>query len=154
MRTSIFFLVAALVVSCHRQAPPSAPAADPATFNLPLGERLVREAKARPSGTPRAEQVMAALERGGWRLERNLQVLASPVGASYCSSAITPRGVAVAVCEYAAEDAARRGLEYSHRAFDPIIPGRRLVLNRKTTLTVTGAADADATTAARIFAAL
>jgi hypothetical protein len=97
--------------------------------------------------------VLAALSRGGLTLQGTQQVLASTVGAAYCTSAGTPRGVAIAVCEYPAEEAARRGLEYSHRAFDRLIPGRRLLLNRKTMLTVTGADD-EAKRAAEIFAAL
>jgi hypothetical protein len=154
MRHFIFF--ALVLVACTRQSapPPAAPPVDPQTFRMPLSARLAREAQARPTGTPRVEEVMAALERGGLTLDRNQQVLASTVGAAYCSSAVTPKGMAVAVCEYPAEDVARRGLEYSHRTFDRLIPGRRLSLNRKTMLTVTGAADADATAATRIFAAL
>jgi hypothetical protein len=150
-----FALVAVLLVACTRSsAPPPAPIVDPDVVRLPLPARLQREAQARPTGTPRAEEVMAALERGGLALEGHQQVLASTVGAAYCTSAVTPKGVAVAVCEYPAEDQARRGLEYSHRTFDRLIPGRRLLLNRKTMLTMTGAADADATAAARIFTAL
>jgi hypothetical protein len=153
MRKSLLALV--LLASCSRpSAPPPAPAVDPEAFNLPLAGRLDREAHRRPTGTPTAEEVMAALARGGLSLERRQQVLASTVGAAYCSSAVTGKGVAVAVCEYPAEDAARRGLEYSHRTFDRLIPGRRLLLNRKTMLTVTGAADAEAKQAASIFAAL
>jgi hypothetical protein len=80
-------------------------------------------------------------------------VLASTVGAAYCTSAGTPRGLAVAVCEFPGTDEARKGMEYSHRVFDRLVPGRRLLVNRKTMLTVTGAAD-EARRAAEIFAAL
>jgi hypothetical protein len=155
MRKSLSVLVLVLVSSCARQsAPPPPPPVDPDTFNLPLAARLDREAHRRPAGTPTAEQVLAALVRGGLPLERHQQVLASTVGAAYCTSAVTEQGVAVAVCEYPAEDAARRGLAYSHQAFDRLIPGRRLLLNRKTLLTMTGAAEAEATQAAQILAAL
>jgi hypothetical protein len=75
------------------------------------------------------------------------------VGAAYCTSAGTANGLAVAVCEYPEEEAARKGMEYSHRVFDRLIPGRRLLVNRKTMLTVTGADD-EARRAAAIFAAL
>ena len=147
-----------LSAACHRPAPapappPAPPGVDPAMSALPLLERLAREASARPTGTLRAEEVLAALERGGLTLRKTQQVLASTVGAAYCTSSATSRGVAVAVCEYPAEAVARRGLEYSHRVFDRLIPDRRLLLNRKTMLTVTGA-DADAKRAADIFAAL
>jgi hypothetical protein len=150
-----YLLLLALVAACRREAPaPTPPPVDPEMFRLPLAARLDREARARPTGTPRVEEVLAALERGGLTLQGAQQVLASTVGASYCQSAATPGGVAVAVCEYSAEDVARRGLEYSHRTFDRLIPGRRLLLNRKTLLTVTGAAETEARTAAAIFASL
>jgi hypothetical protein len=152
MRKLLFALL--LFSACHRPAPaPVAPPVDPEALRLPLAGRLAREAGARPSGTPRAEEVMAALARGGLTLDSARQVLASTVGAAYCTSAATAKGVAIAVCEYPAEESARQGLEYSHRAFDRLIPGRRLLLNRKTMLTVTGADD-EARRAAEIFAAL
>jgi hypothetical protein len=143
-----------LVSACRREAtPPAPPPVDPQMAQLPLAARLEREAKARPAGALRAEEVMSALTRGGLALEGTRQVLASTVGAAYCTSAGTPRGLAVAVCEYPAEESARQGMEYSHRVFDRLIPGRRLLLNRKTMLTVTGADD-EAQRAAAIFAAL
>jgi hypothetical protein len=147
-------LVVVLLSACHREKPaPQAPPLDPEVLRLPLADRLAREAGARPTGTLRAEEVMAALTRGGLALEGGKQVLASTVGAAYCTSAGTAKGLAVAVCEYPEEEAARKGMEYSHRAFDRLIPGRRLLVNRKTMLTVTGADD-EAQRAAAIFAAL
>jgi hypothetical protein len=148
------FLVFVLLSACHHEKPaPQAPPVDPEAMRLPLGARLVREAGARPTGTLRAEEVLAALGRGGLALEGQQQVLASTVGAAYCTSAGTARGLAVAVCEYPAEEAARQGMEYSHRAFDRLIPGRRLLVKRKTMLTLAGADD-EARRAAEIFAAL
>jgi len=150
-------LLVVLCAACRHETPaastPAAPPVDPELLRLPLGERLEREAKSRPAGALRAEEVLTALTRGGIAVEGARQVLASTVGAAYCASAGTPRGVAIAVCEYPAEEAAQKGLEYSHRAFDRLIPGRRLLLNRKTMLTVTGADD-EARRAAAIFAAL
>jgi hypothetical protein len=148
------FFVIALLSACHRQPPlPQAPPVDPEAVRLPLGDRLAREAGARPTGTPRAEEVLAALARAGLTVEGQQQVLASTVGAAYCTSAGTARGAAIAVCEYPGEQAAKEGMEYSHRVFDRLIPGRRLLVNRKTMLTVTGADD-EARRAAEIFAAL
>ena len=46
-----------------------------------------------------------------------------------------------------------RARQEGTRVFDRLIPGRRLLVNRKTMLTVTGAAD-EARRAAEIFAAL
>jgi hypothetical protein len=148
-------LLALLVFSaCHKEAPAARPPVDPANAQLPLVARLEREARTRPTGTPRAEEVLAAFARNGIPVEGAMQVLASTVGAAYCTSAGTPQGLAIAVCEFPAEALARQGLEYSHRTFDALIPGRRLLLNRKTLLTVTGAPDAEAKKAAEIFAAL
>ena len=161
MRKSIALLL--LVAACHRSStssPASAPALaaeptiDAETAGLPLVARLEREARARPTGTPSVEAVMAALERGGLALAERQQVLASTVHAAYCTIAVTPRGAALSVCEYAAEDSARRGLEYSHQVFDRLIPGRRLLLNRKTMLTMTGAGADEARTASTVFSAL
>lgn len=152
MRKLMF--VAAFLFACHREKPaPQAPPMNPEALRLPLGERLAREATARPTGTVRVEEVLAALARGGLAIEGQRQVLASTVGAAYCTSAGTSKGLAVAVCEYPEEDSARKGMEYSHRVFNRLIPGRRLLLNRKTLLTVTGADD-EARRAAAIFAAL
>jgi hypothetical protein len=147
-------LVVVLLSACHRDKPaPQAPPLDPEAMRLPLAARLAREAGGRPTDTLRAEEVMAALGRGGLALLGTRQVLASTVGAAYCTSAGTARGVAIAICEYPAEEAAKKGMEYSHQVFDRLIPGRRLLVNRKTLLTVTGADD-EARRAAEIFAAL
>jgi hypothetical protein len=153
MRKLLFSVL--LVSACHREAPaPMKPALDPASAQLPLGARLQREAGSRPTGTPRAEEVLAAFTRQGLAIEGTMQVLASTVGAAYCASAGTPQGLAIAVCEYPAEAEARQGMEYSRRTFDRLIPGRRLLLNHKTLLTVTGVPDAEAKRAADIFARL
>src|SRR5205814_4083353 len=126
MRKLAVVIAFVTVVACHRSAPaPTAPPVDPDLARLPLAARLDREAKLRPTGTPRSEDVLSALARGGLSLARHRQVLASTVGASFCTSALTTKGVAIAVCEYPAEDVARRGLAYSHQAFDRLIPGRR-----------------------------
>jgi hypothetical protein len=148
------FIIVAVLSACHREASaPPAPPVDQESLRLPLAARLAREAGARPNGTVRAEEVLAALARGGLAVEGQQQVLASTVGAAYCTSAGTARGLVVAVCEYPGEEAARRGMEYSHRVFDRLIPGRRLLVNRKTMLTLAGADD-EARRAAAIFAAL
>jgi hypothetical protein len=65
----------------------------------------------------------------------------------------------VAICEFADDDAAARGLDYSHTTFDRLVPGRRLARTRNLTLTLTpsqpgaGFAD-DAGRAAAVLAAL
>lgn len=158
MKKTILISLTLALAACARPAPPS-PTVDPEVARLPLAVRLDREARARPTGTPRAEEVLAALTRGGLTLVRSRQVLASTIGASYCTSSVTQKGVGLAVCEYTAEDVARRGLDYSRATFDRLIPGRRLLVNRKTLLTVTrpggdASTVAEANIAASIFAAL
>jgi hypothetical protein len=137
--------------------PPAAPAPDPALARLSLMERLQRESAARPAGTPRPEDVQAALGSHGITLERWKQVLATPVGARFCMAGETPHGLGVAVCEYGSEAEAARGLGYSRATFDRLIPNRRLSVNRKTLLTLTPATPAvgeEATRVATAFAAL
>jgi hypothetical protein len=153
MRKIALLLASLSLLACGRRAPapPPPPPVEAELLRLPLPARLAREAQGRPPGTPRVEEVMAAL--GGLGLERVQQVLASPLGAAFCASAATARGTVVAVCEFASEGRAQGGMSYSHRAFDAIIPGRTLVLNRKTLLTVSGA-PADAQAALTAFARL
>ena len=122
-------------------------------------ERLAREAASRPPATPRVEDVLTALARAGLAPGRPQQVLARTLGASFCASAATAQGTGVAVCEFSSEEVARRGLAFSRLAFDRIIPGRTLTLNRKTLLTVTRAeaspnAEAEARAAVAAFARL
>ena len=134
----------------------------PATALLTLGERLTREAAARPARAPDVEAVTAALGRSGLSLGPVMQVLARTVGARYCASTATAAGLGVAVCEYGDDAEAERGLVYSRRAFDRLIPGRTLLRNRATVITLTGddgrgagpALAAERAAAARIFAAL
>ena len=77
-------LLVVLIAACRHQTsappPPAAPPVDPELLRLPLGQRLEREAKSRPTGTPRAEEVLTALTRGGIAVEGARQVLASTVG--------------------------------------------------------------------------
>jgi hypothetical protein len=158
------FVVAAVwtvslsLASCARHdAPAPAPAADDAAAErLTLAERLTREASSRPAGALRAEDVAAALQRAGLGLAPMQQVLARTVGARFCMSARTEAGMGVAVCEFADDAEAARGLDYSRRTFDRLIPDRRLLRNHRTVLTLTGAQalDGQAARAAEAFASL
>jgi hypothetical protein len=155
MRKTLLIFV--LTFACHRPGAPPAPATpsvpdpDPDLARLPIPARLAREAQRRPAGTPRVEEVMAALGQGGVPVERVRQVLASTIGASFCAAGSTAAGTTVAVCEFPSEEVARRGMSTSHQLFDRLIPGRTLVLNRKTLLTVAGA---EAQAARSLFAHL
>jgi hypothetical protein len=138
-----------LVVACSDAkavAPATKPvvASESAVSRVPLGERLALEAASRPQRAVRPAQLLEALERAGVVFTRKRQVLASPVEASYCETALTGRGLALALCEFADAAAAQRGLARSHDSFDAMIPGRTLDTRFNTLLTVTQPSDADA----------
>jgi len=126
---------------------------------LSLGERLAREAASRPAGGLRVEAVAQTLAAGGLALGPLHQVLARTVGARYCASARSAAGSAVALCEFADDATAARGLDYSRATFDRLVPGRRLARARNLTVTLTpaqpgaGFAD-DASRAGAVLAAL
>jgi len=135
---SVFALFAA--ASCSRpEAPPAPPVPAPAAGGerLTLVERLTREAESRPAGALRAEDVASAFQRAGIDLPPMKQVLARTVGARFCMSSLTAAGLGVAVCEFTDDGEAARGLDYSRRTFDRLIPDRRLVRNHRTVLTLT-----------------
>src|SRR5262245_6080719 len=111
MRTPHFVAALPILVSlgCDRpNLPPAArshaggaltPVALPRP-RLPLFERLQREARSRPGGTPRFEDFDGALATAGVTLIGRKQVLAETVGAAYCAAARTTSGLGLAVCEF------------------------------------------------------
>jgi hypothetical protein len=141
----------ALVLSCiaacdakpTRAGKPRAAAAagvqtpDPEAVKLPLGERLRREASRRPEARLHVDELLQTLASEGLELLRTRQVLAAPLAADYCVSGLSGSGLALSLCEFADADAAQRGLSRSHMTFDRLIPGRTLLLNRATLLTLT-----------------
>jgi hypothetical protein len=174
MRPRLASTLALLLLSaCQRPAPAgtSAPAAPAAPVELPppaasprasaapelppvLAYRLAQEAQARPAGTPRAEDVLAALQQAGLTLGERQQYLASSSGARYCYGARSQKGLHLSVCEYADAASARAARECVLRALGS--PERAVLLNRATTLQVqrpTGSpdAEAEARTAAQAF---
>src|SRR5262245_23184741 len=153
IQTFVAFLCLVLsTTGCSmRAAPPPPP---PAADGLTLAERLAAEAAARPAGTPRVEDVAVALKRAGVAVGPFKQVLARTVGARFCMAGVTPEGMGVAVCEFGDAKDAARGLEYSHRAFDPLIPGRRLERNGHAVMTLTPSTNRQAARAAAAFASL
>jgi hypothetical protein len=137
----------------HTAAKPAAP------DNRPLAERLTAEAESRPVGALRAEAVAAALQQAGIGVHPLRQVLASAIGARFCMAAPAASGLGVAVCEFATDAEAARGLAYSRQTFDRLIPNRRLLQNHATVLTLTRpsdsrALDEQAARAAQAFTAL
>jgi hypothetical protein len=128
-----------LLVACSpaKETPP--PSADPAPAIVrgSLAEQLSSEATERPKAGPRAEDVLAAFARADDPVTGAMQVLARPVLARYCIAGRTAAGLAVVVCEYDSEEAARRGRERSERAFGRAIPDRTLAVRRAALLTLT-----------------
>ena len=143
-----------LLGACQRPAPaePPAPAAATprkasASAPLPplLALRLAQEAEARPTGTPRTEEVLAALQRAGLTLGEPQQYLASSSGARYCYGARSERGLRLSGCEYADVASARAARQRVLRALGS--PERAVLLNRATTLQLqrpAGSPDAEA----------
>jgi hypothetical protein len=125
-----------------------------------LAERLADETAARPAASAvRAERVVAALSRAGLAAAPPQQVLAETVGASFCMASRTGSGLGISVCEFTDDAAAERGVAYSRRAFDRLVPHRRLEQNGSTVLTISRSAaapelDGDAARAAAVFASL
>jgi hypothetical protein len=125
---------------------------------MTLAARLENEAKSRPSGTPTAEQAFDALAAGGLAVEDRKQVLGATVKASFCMMGRTKNGMSVSVCEYPDEKAADAGRAYSLETFQGAAPHRAIVVNKKTTLTLSTdgplESDVDAKKAQEIFAKL
>jgi hypothetical protein len=113
----------------------AAASAPPPPYGLALADRLSREAAARPTDTPKAEDVLAAVAKSGVPLEDQEQHLASPIGASFCIGAKSSQNVAMSACEYANVAAAVAGRDMSQKAFEKVLH-RDIVVNKKTTLTI------------------
>jgi hypothetical protein len=155
----------AMVLTIRLPAPAAPSLATPASAprraaGRSLAERLADETAARPAAIAvRAERAVAALSRAGLAAAPPQQVLAETVGASFCLASRTGSGLGISVCEFADADAAERGVGYSRRAFDRLVPHRRLERNGSTVLTISRSAaapelDADAARAAAVFASL
>jgi len=157
--------------ACHRSTPPapepSAPAANVPTapgggmdgVTKPLLQLLAEEKTSRPSGTPSAEAVFAALDQAGIHTQDPSQVLGRMVGAAFCENAHTTAGVVVSVCEYKDADTLAKGRAYSEKTFAKALPNRALLSNKNTLLTInppdaSSAAKAQVDTIGKLFAAL
>ena len=122
-----------------------------------ISERLAEEGRSRPAGAVRLEELVASLRERGVTIVRSRQVLADVVGARYCALAMTSHGLGVSACEYDSPEAATAGLATSRAKFDAEIPGRRLLVNGKTLLTVTpahGSLDEESGTVTTLFTSL
>jgi len=124
---------AAPVAAASASVAPDRPApAGAATF---FGPKLAQEAQGRPTGTPKAEEVLAAIAAAGIPLEGQAQHVASTVGAHFCLGATAPLGLRMSACEYDTEAGALAGRDLSAKAFGKI-EHRDITVNKKTTLTI------------------
>ncbi|HTU63170.1 MAG TPA: hypothetical protein VMF89_32140 [Polyangiales bacterium] len=140
-----------LLAACSDPKPAREPAVKPAAVqpapvsqpasqivqSLPLGQRLARESDLHPSARRHAENLLSHFHQNGVTLLRIKQVLAETLGADYCASSVSTSGIGVVVCEFGDATAAERGLKISHDTFDRILPGRTLLVQRSTMVTVT-----------------
>jgi hypothetical protein len=109
----------------------------------PIAERFDLEARSRPTGTPRGEDLFAKLEAEGLILTEKHQHLASPFRAVYCTQAEVKGQLSMSVCEFTTEAGAKEGREISRNAF-AAVPNRDVWVSRKSTLTVRADAKSDA----------
>ncbi len=139
------------LAACGRESPPAASAPPPSTAHATtlqkidrlaatadsvsadsmksLVGRLSYEAAHRPADAPRAEDVLAALERAGVRLDDHKQYVAATALASYCVGGQTATGLSVAVCEYESPAAATAGREHITARFQ--IPDLERVIHQR-----------------------
>src|SRR5262245_46029764 len=140
-------LTLVLASACGMDAEPRAPGRAPrppvvapsAPDHAPLPERLSRELAARPDRAVHAERLEALLELRGVHIVRSRQVLASPLGARYCATLVSERGLGASLCEFASDDSAAQGMALSERRFARLLPGRRLLRNGNSLLTLAAA---------------
>jgi hypothetical protein len=100
-----------------------------------FGPKLAQEAQGRPTGTPKAEDVLAAISATGVALTSEAQHVASTIGAHFCIGATSPLGLRISACEYDTEAGAAAGRDLSAKAFAKI-EHRDITLNKKTSLTI------------------
>jgi hypothetical protein len=121
--------------SPHAAGSSSGSASPQVPYGLALADRLSHEAATRPTDTPKAEDVLAAVVKSGVALDDQAQHLASPIGARFCIGAKSPQNVAMSACEYADAAAAAAGRDMSLQSFAKI-EHRDVIVNKKTTLTI------------------
>jgi hypothetical protein len=137
-------LLLLLLAACSKSAPPTPAAPAPPPASAPSGPphvdqgllgELSHEAATRPGAKPSVEDVLTALEGDGIAIERQQQVLATPIGARYCVAAVSKLGLNMSICEFATAEAAKAGRERSLKVFKSI-QNRTLVLADRTMLTL------------------
>jgi len=105
-----------------------------------VATRMHDEASQRPHVKVTAEAVFDALTQRGIVLASTKQVLAATAAASYCALGVTDDNIAVAVCEYASQAAARAGKRLLDTRYAKLVPDAVRVVNGNTLVTVANGA--------------
>lgn len=151
MRTlhTISFVLA--LAACNRTpepapSPTASPVSSPTTPGAPgsqnlaplagIAVRMHEEAAQRPAASVTAERLFDALTARGIELASKKQVLAATAQASYCALGVTRESIAIAVCEYASQDAAVAGKEFLDARYAKLVPDAVRSLNGNTLVTV------------------
>lgn len=97
----------------------------------------MHEASDHPEARAAVEAVLATFRDDGIAFTRTRQVLARPLAARYCASALTAAGLGLSLCAFQDEQAAAAGRALSRQSFDALIPGRSLLVGNTQLLTIT-----------------
>ena len=159
-------VIIALGACSHREpkAPPPPPASAPATQGIPgsqdlaplanLGAVLSNEARHRPAVKVPAEKLFDALGKQGIALATHHQVLATTANAAYCDLGVTKDTLAIAVCEYPSEAAARKGKQLLDSRYAKLVPDAVRTIKGSTLVTVAGTQTAERDRVVHTFLAL
>jgi len=133
----------------------AAPSISPATPNggdpndlAGLFAKLESEKTNRPAGAnPTVEKVFDTISgKSGIALDDKKQIAGFPVGARYCSKAVTKTDIHVVTCEYMDAAAAKKGVETAS-VTNKYLKRREVVQLRATTLSIHQTAETDAAAA-------
>ena len=146
LHTTCFVLALAACSRTEQPAPTPPPASAPTTIGAPgsqnlaplagIAVRMNEESAQRPPVKVTAEAVFDALAARGISLTSKKQVLAATALASYCALGVTAESIAIAVCEYASQAAARAGKQLLDTRYTKLVPDAVRSLNGSTLVTV------------------
>jgi hypothetical protein len=143
---TISFVLALAACTRTDEPAPSPPPPSPTTIGAPgsqnlaplagIAVRMHEESAQRPPVRVSADTLFDALAAHGISLASKKQVLAATAQASYCALGVTRESVAIAVCEYATQDAARAGKQLLDTRYAKLVPDAVRTLNGNTLVTV------------------
>jgi hypothetical protein len=147
LHTTCFVLALAACTRTDEPAPTTAPApTTPTTIGAPgsqnlaplagIAVRMHEESAQRPHVKVTAETLFDALAARGISFASKKQVLAATAQASYCALGVTRESVAIAVCEYVDQDAARAGKQLLDTRYAKLVPDAVRSVNGNTLVTI------------------